>query len=43
MSENGFSPSKEDDGVKMRYWNWPCPLRELTRKCIIHNLTQVAS
>jgi len=33
-SETSFSQLKEDDGEK---------LRELTRKCIIHNLTQAAS
>ena len=43
MSETGFSQLKEDDGEKLRSRNWPCQLRDLTRKCIIHNLTQAAN
>ena len=43
MSETDFSQLKEDDGETLRSWNWPCQLRELTRKCIVHNLTQAAS
>jgi len=43
MSETGFSLLKQDDGEKLRSRNWPCQLRELTRKCIVHNLTQAAS
>ena len=43
MSETGFSQLKEDDGEKLRSRNWPCQLRELTRKCIVHNLTLAAS
>jgi len=42
-SETGFSQLKEDDGETLRSRNWPCQLQELTRKCIIHNLTQAAS
>ena len=42
MSETGFSQLKEDDSATLRSRNWPCQLRELTRKCIVHNLTQAA-
>ncbi|SFH50446.1 hypothetical protein SAMN04488066_10667 [Halorubrum aquaticum] len=43
MSEMGFSQLKEDDGEKLCSRNWPCQLRELTRKCTIHNPTQAAN
>jgi len=43
MSETGFSQLKEDDGEKLRSRSWHGQFRELTRKCIIHNLTQAAS
>ena len=34
---------KKDDGEKLRSRSWHGQFRELTRKCIIHNLTQAAS
>ena len=40
MSETGFSQLKEDDGEKLLSRSWHGQFRELTRKCIIHNLTQ---
>ncbi len=43
MNETGFPQLKEDDDEKLSSRNWPCRLRELTRKCIVHNLTQAAS
>jgi IS5 family transposase len=43
MSETGFSQLKEDNGEKLRSRNWHGQFRELTRKCIVHNLTQAAS
>jgi len=43
MSETGFSQLKEDDGEKLRSQTWHGQFRELTRKCIVHNLTQAAS
>ena len=43
MSETGFSQLKEDDGEKLRSRTWHGQFRELTRKCIVHNLTQAAS
>ena len=43
MSETGFSLLKQDDGEKLRSRSWPCQLRELSRKCIMHNLSQAAS
>jgi len=43
MSETGFSQWKEDDGEKLRPRSWHSQFRELTRKCIIHNLTQAAN
>jgi len=43
MSETGFSQLNEDDGEKLRSQNWHGQFRELTRKCIVHNLTQAAS
>jgi len=43
MSETGFSQLKEDDGEKLRSRSWHGQFRELTRKCIIHNLTQAVS
>jgi len=43
LSETGFSQLNEDNGETLRSRNWHGPFRELTRKCIIHNLTQAAS
>ncbi|MFC4246645.1 transposase [Natribaculum luteum] len=43
MSETGFSQLKQDDGEKLRSRSWHGQFRELTRKCIVHNLTQAAS
>lgn len=43
MSETGFSMLKDDDGEKLRSRSWHGQFRELTRKCIVHNLTQAAS
>lgn len=42
MSETAFSLLK-DDGEKLRSRNWHGQFRELTRKCIVHNLSQAAS
>ena len=43
MSETDFSQLKKDDGEKLRSRSWHGQFRELTRKCIVHNLTQAAS
>ena len=43
MSETGFSLLKQDDGEKLRFRSWPGQFQELTRKCIVHNLSQAAS
>lgn len=43
MSETGFSLLKDDDGEKLRSRSWHGQFRELTRKCIVHNLSQAAS
>jgi IS5 family transposase len=43
MSETGFSLLKVDDGEKLRSRSWHGQFRELTRKCIVHNLSQAAS
>jgi len=43
MSETGFSLLKQDDGEKLRSRSWHGQFRELTRKCIMHNLSQAAS
>jgi IS5 family transposase len=43
MGETGFSLLKEDDGEKLRSRSWHGQFRELTRKCIVHNLSQAAS
>jgi len=43
MSETGFSQLNEDDGEMLRSRSWHGQFREMTRKCIIHNLTQAAS
>ena len=43
MSETGFSKMKEDDGEKLRSRSWDGQFRELTWKCTVHNLMQVAS
>jgi hypothetical protein len=43
MSETGFSLLKEDDGETLRSRSWHDQFRELTRKCIVHNLSQAAS
>ena len=42
MSETGFSLLR-DDGEKLRSRSWHGQFRELTRKCIVHNLSQAAS
>ncbi len=39
MSETGFSQLKQNDGEKLRCRSWHGQLRELTRKCLVHNLT----
>jgi len=41
MSETVFAMLK-DDGDEISSRNWPCQFRELTRKCIVHNLEQAA-
>jgi IS5 family transposase len=43
MCETGFSMLKLDDGEKLRSRSWHGQFRELTRKCIVHNLLQAAS
>ena len=43
MSETGFSLLKQDDGERLRSRSWHGQFRELTRKCIMHNLSQAAS
>ncbi len=43
MSETGFSQLKQDNGEKLRSRSWHGQFRELTRNCIVHNLTQAAS
>jgi len=43
MCETNFSLLKVDDGEKLRSRTWHGQFRELTRKCIVHNLTQAAS
>ena len=43
MSETGFSLLKDDDGEKLCLRSWHGQFRELTRKCIVHNLSQAAS
>ena len=42
MSETGFSLLR-DDGEKLRSRSWHGQFRELTRKCIVHNLSRAAS
>ena len=42
LSETVFSLLK-DDGEKLRSRSWHGQFRELTRKCIVHNLSQAAS
>jgi IS5 family transposase len=42
MSETAFSMLK-DDGERLRSRSWYGQFRELTRKCIVHNLSQAAS
>lgn len=42
MSETAFSMLK-DDGERLRSRSWDGQFRELTRKCIVHNLSQAAS
>ena len=42
MSETVFAMLK-DDGDEIRSRSWHGQFRELTRKCIVHNLTQAAS
>jgi hypothetical protein len=43
MSEVSFSLLKEDDAEKLHSRSWHGQFRELTRKCIVYNLTQAAS
>lgn len=43
MCETGFSMLKLDDGETLRSRSWHGQFRELTRKCIVHNLSQAAS
>jgi IS5 family transposase len=43
MGEKGFALLKQDDGEKLRSRSWHGQFRELTRKCIVHNLSQAAS
>jgi IS5 family transposase len=43
MCETGFVLLKQDDGEKLRSRSWHGQFRELTRKCIVHNLSQAAS
>jgi len=43
MSETGVSQLKEDDGEELRSRSSHGQFRELTRKCIVHTLTQTAS
>jgi len=38
MSETAFGMLK-DEGEKLHSWNWHSQFRELTRKCIVHNLS----
>ena len=42
MSETVFAMLK-DDGDEIRSRSWHGQFRELTRKCIVHNLAQAAS
>jgi IS5 family transposase len=42
MSETVFSMLK-DEGERLRSRSWHSQFRELTRKCIVHNLSQAAS
>jgi len=42
MSETAFSMLKADDGEKLRSRSWHGQFRELTRKCIVHNLSRAA-
>jgi IS5 family transposase len=42
MSETGFGMLK-DEGEKLRSRSWHSQLRELTRKCIVHNFLRAAS
>jgi len=42
MSETGFAMLK-GDGDEIRFRSWRGQFRELTQKCIVHNLTQAAS
>ena len=42
MSETVFAMLK-DDGDEIRSRSWHGQFRELTHKCIVHNLTQAAS
>jgi IS5 family transposase len=43
LSETGFSQLNEDDGETLRSRSWHGQFRELTRECIVQNLTQTAS
>ena len=42
MCETVFAMLK-DDSDEIRTRSWHSQFRELTRKCIVHNLTQAAS
>jgi IS5 family transposase len=42
MSETGFAMLK-GDGDEIRFRSWRGQFRELTQKCIVHNLAQAAS
>ena len=40
MSETVFAMLKGDDGEKLRSGSWHGQFRELTRRCIVHNLSR---
>lgn len=40
MSETVFSLLKDGEGEKLRSRSWHGQFRELTRKCIVHNLSR---
>jgi IS5 family transposase len=43
MCETVFSLLKDDEGEKLRSRPWHGQFRELTRKCIVHNLSRAVS
>lgn len=43
MSETAFALLKNDDGETLRSRSWHGQFRELTRKCIVHNLSLTAA